>query len=142
MAKNHRGKPDSTEQTVRDGESSPPNRKVLCKYHATITKGSPGRIRTETDNKSKCPSWTSDLSIHQILIDEALEDSRGNKDAFGRPCVLWNAIEKMIFVARSCNMEEPFYSCYPDNPPDGKLLRTLKARAKRSCDEVRRQGRE
>jgi hypothetical protein len=44
----------------------------------------------------------------------------------------------MIFVARSCNMSDPMYDCYPENPPDGKLLPELLRRAERTPEEVTR----
>jgi hypothetical protein len=87
---------------------------------------------------SQCPSWAADSNLQQALIDEALEDTGGAKDFGGRPRKLWNAVEKMIFVARSCNMHDAMYDCYSENPPDGKLLPELLRRAERTREEVPR----
>jgi hypothetical protein len=83
-----------------------------------------------------CPSWAANLDFQRFLIDDALEDSGESKDAFGRPKKLWNAVEGVVFIGISCNLQEPLYNCYPETPPPGKLFAVLQRRAERTRDEV------
>ncbi len=111
-----------------------PNRRVFCKeYHAATKAGQRGKV---SDRKSRCPSWAADQTIQQKLIDHALEEPNGPADAYGRAKNLWNAVEQIIFVGTSCNMEEPFYNCYPEDPPNGRLYRELLRRANRSLADL------
>ena len=119
--------------------SSAPLRRVFCKpYHAPRVADDPGRTRRNEDTKSRCPSWASNPELQQALIDEALEDSGGMRDCRGRPKKLWNAVEQMTFIAVSCNLADPMYNCYPETPPDGKLVAELLRRAERSRDDIPR----
>jgi hypothetical protein len=116
-----------------------PQRTVHCKqYHSPRTAGNPGMTRRKSDRKSQCPSWAANVSLQRALIAEALEDTGKTKDCRGRPKRLWNAVEKTIFIAVSCNLNEPMYNCYPEVPPDGKLLSELLRRAERTLDDIPR----
>jgi hypothetical protein len=112
-------------------------RSVHCKeYHRAKTRRTPGSLRDDYDRKSTCPPWASDRQLQQALIDGALEDSGGLTDYLGRPKKLWNAVEGVVFVGVSCNLQEPRYNCYPEIPPDGKLLGELQRRAERTRTEL------
>jgi hypothetical protein len=141
MAKDRDKQQDSTDTTTQ--QDQPPRRLVFCKvYHSPRVAADPGRTRRNTDVKSRCPSWAADTDLRQALIDEALEDPGGAEDFRGRPKKLWNAVERLTFIGVSCNMNEPLYNCYPESPPNGKLLLELLRRAERTRDEVpRRTGR-
>ena len=133
MAVRQRG---AEEQRGREG------RTVQCKnYHAPRSRGRVTVVRKAYQQKSVCPTWATDPDLQQAMIDEALEDTKGETDSMGRPKRLWNAVHECVFVGVSCNLREPRYNCYPETPPDGKLLGELLTRAKRTPDEVRRRGR-
>jgi hypothetical protein len=118
-------------------EGAPEQRRVDCKvYHEPKAARNPGRLRSQHDKKSTCPSWAADPVLQQALIDEALEDTRGLHDTFGRPQRLWNAVEGVIFVGKSNNLREPSYNCYLEIPPDGKLFRELQRRRERTRRDV------
>lgn len=120
-----------------DSASSDSSRGVYCKvYHSPIKATSSPRLRSRTQNKSTCPPWASNELLQQALINEALEDTRQLKDYLGRPLILWNAVAGEIFVGRSNNTEKLEYNCYPERPPDGKLIKELKRRASRTVEEV------
>ena len=118
-------------------EPPPERRSVNCKdYHQPKATAPGGSRRSAYQKKSRCPAWAIDANLQQALMDSALVDSTNAKDAFGRPKRLWNAVENYIFVAVSCNLESPVYNCYPEWPPDGKLVVELQRRAERTRDEV------
>jgi len=112
-------------------------RSIECKeYHRPRTANNPGRLRSNYQTKSRCPSWAADPVLQQRLIDEALEDAAGATDSLGRPKRLWNAVGGNVFVGVSCNLPEPRYNCYLEEPPDGRLFAELRRRAERTTDEV------
>src|SRR4051812_13153244 len=94
---------------------------VECKEdHRPIPTARGGRLRKKSEQKSRCPQWADDPGLRQALLDEALVDPNGGEDMYGRPKKLWNAIEDMFFLGRSCNTSEPRYDCYPEYFPSGK----------------------
>ena len=63
-------------------------------------------------------------------------DTSGDTDWMGRPKKLWNAVEGYVFIGVSANLQTPHYNCYPERPPDGKLLKQLESRAERTRDDL------
>jgi hypothetical protein len=121
--------------TTEDQEREP--RMVFCKgYHHSRPSSPRGTLRGQYQVKSSCPNWANDHTLQHVLIEEAMEDSGGQRDSLGRPKRLWNAVEDVIFVGVSCNLQTPHYNCYPERPPCGKLLEVLERRAERTRDEV------
>src|ERR1700683_863612 len=111
-------------------------RKVVCKpYHKSTPRSRGGLLRKIGDRKSRCPQWADDLKLRQALIDEALPDPDGAKDMFGHPKLLWNAIDGVYFLARSCNTMEPQYDCYPEYFQYGDIYRELESRSRRKLNE-------
>lgn len=118
-------------------EIAPERRRVNCRlFHDPRGAGNPGRIRSHYDRKSICPSWAADSVLQQTLLDEALEDTRGHVDCFGRPRRLWNAVEGVVFTGLSNNTRESSYDCFREVPPDGKLFRELQRRSERTRNDV------
>lgn len=106
---------------------------LYCKdYHQAKTASESGSLRGKYQAKSTCPAWASDPLIQEALLQEALLDTGNAKDALGRPKKIWNALENFVFVGVSCNLRTPTYNCYPEKPPDGRLLRELERRASRT----------
>jgi hypothetical protein len=135
MAKRRSVQPEQAGPAVQGDAVN--RRVVFCKqYHAANVAGAPGKVRAKNDVKSLCPSWAATPAIQQALIDEAIEEPGGGTDLYGRPKILWNALERKIFIARSCNMREPMYNCYPVNPPCGKLFSELQRRARRTVEDL------
>jgi hypothetical protein len=115
----------------------PRARSVFCKpYHFPRTGGTAGRPRNAHQRKSTCPPWAADEELQRALINEALDDPGGALDLHRRAKRVWNAIEGCYFVGVSCNVAEPLYNCYPEDPPGGKLFHELQRRAERTRDEV------
>lgn len=113
------------------------DRIVSCKdYHRPKVPTNPGILRGQHQRKSTSPSWASDPQLQQALIADALTDSGGAKDSLGRPKKLWNAVEGLIFIGVSCNLQTPQYNCYPERPPDGKHFAELQRRAERTRDQI------
>lgn len=107
---------------------------VHCKpYHRPLKGSAPGSLRTKADLKSTCPGWLGDEQLRQKLLDEALDDPKGEKDFLGRPKKKWNAINGFYFVGVSTSEPQAKYNCYPEEP--NALLDELSRRADRSLEE-------
>lgn len=132
------GNHDLMGSATMDETSKPDVERLLeCKvYHKTKATAKVGSLRNRNENKSRCPDWADDPKLQAILLKEALIDSGGSLDWKGRPKRIWNAVAGQIFVGVSCNTEEPRYNCYPEHPPDGKLIKQLKQRAERNLSDV------
>ena len=123
-------------QEIPEDPPVPPRRSVHCKdYHRAKTAGTSGSIRVRQDRKSTCPSWATDRQVQQALIDDVLR-FRGCDGLSWPSKKLWNAVEGFVFIGVSCNLQEPRYNCYPESPPDGKLLGELQQRAERTRNEL------
>jgi hypothetical protein len=123
-------------------EGPRPRRIVQSKdYHRPKTAGNTGKLRDAYQRKSTCPSWASDLTLRDALINDALPDPSGAKDSLGRVKKLWNAVDGWYFVGVSCNLQEERYNCYPEYPPDGKLIGDLNRRADRTVESVLNEAR-
>lgn len=73
--------------------SDTPKAVVHCKpYHRALKVSAPGNLRGKADRKSECPGWLGDEQLRQKLINEALDDPKGETDFLGRPKKKWNAI--------------------------------------------------
>jgi hypothetical protein len=108
---------------------------VRCKkYHESRGRTDPGHLDQEGCRKSRCPSWASDPTLRQRLMDEALVDPGGTQDSLGRPKVLWNAVAGWVFVGVSTNEAEEAYNCYPEVPAT-KLHGELAKRAERTLEQ-------
>ncbi|MFN9871543.1 MAG: hypothetical protein ACK55E_08915 [Cyanobacteriota bacterium] len=107
---------------------------VHCKpYHRPLKGSTPGNLRTNADRKSTCPGWLSDELLRQKLLDEALDDPKGETDFLGRPKKKWNAINGVYLIGVSTNEPEAKYNCYPEVP--SCLLDELSRRAGRSLED-------
>jgi hypothetical protein len=130
----------STDATSRQADA--PQRHLNCKGYHVEKKSMPGgRVRSGSQKKSRCPLWARDATVRQQLLDEALVDTHGNKDMWGNPMTLWNAINGEVFVGVSCNLQIATYNCYPTNPPDGKLYAEIRRRKSRKLPAVVPRGR-
>jgi hypothetical protein len=94
---------------------------------------------TKSDQKSRCPEWANNQRLWQALIDEALPDPSDEKDLYGRPRKLWNALAGKCFIGRSCETAEPQYNCHPEYFPPGKLFAEIRERADRKLEDFLRE---
>ena len=114
--------------------SDTPKAVVHCKpYHRALKVSAPGNLRGIADRKSECPGWLGDEQLRQKLLNEALDDPKGETDFLGRPKKKWNAINGVYLIGVSTNEPDPKYNCYPEHPTC--LLDELSRRVGRSLEE-------
>lgn len=114
--------------------SDTPKAVVHCKpYHRALKLSATGNLRGNADRKSECPGWLGNEQLRQKLLNEALDDPKGETDFLGRPKKKWNAINGVYLIGVSTNEPDPKYNCYPEHPTC--LLDELSRRVGRSLEE-------
>jgi hypothetical protein len=112
-----------------------PRSAIRCKpKHRAIKSSSMGQLRTRLDVRSRCPGWVTD-ELQRKLIENALVEPGDDRDSYGRPRRVWNAVDHWVFVGVSSNEPVPAYNCYPEVPAT-TLMDELQRRAERTIEEV------
>ena len=129
----------SATTTTAKADGPPEGSTIRCKpKHRALKKSEPGNLRRAGDLRSRCPGWASE-EVQECLLADALVDPESGTDCHGRPRLLWNAVNNVVFIGVSSNEQVPAYNCYPEVPATS-LAGQLEARSRRSLDDLLEEG--